>query len=114
MIDLDELKILLKKFFFKNILEYIISEYFSTKNNSDITYILESCCVQQYTSHDMDFLNELIEDGIIKDISITEYPRNFVYGFSRGSLTNDTGFRINITLPIKNIDKLKFLLKVSI
>ena len=112
MVDCDELKILLEKLFFKNIPEYEIS-YFSVKNNSDIDYTFESMCVPQYTSYDMDFLNELTKNGIIKNISIVEYPRNFVYGFSVGSTIKVNGFRINISIPIKNIDKLKFLLKVS-
>ena len=114
MIDCDELKILLKKLFFKNIPEYALTECLIVKNNSDINYTLESDCAPQHTSHDMDFLNELTKNGIIKSISIVEYPRNFVYGFSGGSLIKVNGFRINITIPIKNTDMLKFLLKISV
>ena len=112
MVDCDELKILLEKLFFKNIPEYEIS-YFSVKNNSDIDYTFESRCVPQYTSY-IDFLNELTKDSIIKNIHITEYLPNLEYKFSRESVTKANGFRVKITLPIKNVDKLKFLLKVSI
>ena len=112
MVDCDELKILLEKLFFKNIPEYEIS-YFSVKNNSDAEYTFESKCVPQYTSYDMNFLNELTKNGTIKNISIVEYLPNLEYEFSRESVTKANCFRVKITLPIKNIDKLKFLLKVS-
>lgn len=67
----------------------------------------------QYTSY-IDFLNELTKDSIIKNIHITEYLPNLEYEFSRRSVTKANSFKLKITLPIKNVDKLKFLLKVSI
>lgn len=114
MIDYDNLKILLEKLFFKNITEDAINVFFSIENNSDINFTLESDYAPQYTSNDMEFFNELMKDGIIKNISISEYPGRVMYNGYTKNITRVKSFKINIIFPIKNTAKLIFLLKVSV